>query len=146
MRSVFTRIERAERVAKARSKFSADCICFPANEPAQLAFDVEFHIAGAVKCPLHGERFKPPQLRVYMAKWMREKRHSVLWSHHSEQYRKAWFVSFPESLWPAQEIEDEEGATYLILCDGTRLSAMEPIHCQKRVELHQNGGSMKIYG
>jgi len=67
-----------------------------------------------------------------MAKWMREKRHSVLWSHHSEQYRKAWFASFPESLWPAQEIEDEEGATYLILCDGTTLAAMEPIHCEKQ--------------
>jgi len=128
MRSVFTRIERAERLAKAQSKFSVDCICFPAIESAQLAFDVEFQIAAAVKCPLHGERFKPPQLRV----WMREKGHSVLWSHHSEQYRKAWFASFPESLWPAQEIEDEEGATYLILSDGTRLSAMEPIRSDKQ--------------
>lgn len=125
-------IERVERVAQARSKFSADCIRFPANEPPRLAFDIEYEIAAAVKCPLHGERFKRPQLCVYMAKWMREKRHSVLWSHHSEQYRKAWFASFPETQWPAEEQEDEEGATFLILRDGTRLLAMEPTRCEKQ--------------
>jgi hypothetical protein len=42
MRRVFTRIERAERVAKAQSKFSPDCLCFPTNEPPQIAFDIEF--------------------------------------------------------------------------------------------------------
>jgi hypothetical protein len=112
---------------KAQSKFSADCICFPENEQPQLAFDIEFEIAGAVKCPLHGGRFKPPQLRVYMAGWLRKKRHAVLWTHHSEQYRKAWFASFPEDLWPAEEVKSEDGNTFVILRDGTTLLAEQTI-------------------
>jgi hypothetical protein len=132
MPTVLTRVARAEQVAREQSKFSAECICFPENEPPLLAFDIEFEIAGAVKCPLHGERFKLPQLRVYMAKWMREKRDRLLWSRHSEQYRKAWFASFPETLWPAEEWEDEDGNTFLILRDGTRLFAMETLRPKNR--------------
>ena len=132
MGSVLARIERLERAVKTQSKVSADCICFPETEEPQLAFDIEYKIAGEVKCPLHGERFKPPQLRVFMAGWFREKRQAALWTHHSEQYRKAWFASFPEDLWPAEEVKDEDGNTFLILRDGTRLFAEAAIAPKKR--------------
>jgi hypothetical protein len=45
---------------------------------------------------------------------------------HSEQYRKAWFASFPPELWPAEEEESEEGRIFLKLKNRTRLLAYEP--------------------
>ena len=45
---------------------------------------------------------------------------------YSEQYRKAWFASFPPELWPAEEEESEEGRIFLKLKNGTRLLAYEP--------------------
>jgi hypothetical protein len=75
-----------------------------------------------VKCPLHGERFKP-MFRLYVAKWLRVKQAQHLWTHHSEQYRKAWFASFPADLWPAEEEETEDGRTLLRLKDGTTILA-----------------------
>jgi hypothetical protein len=53
------RIERAELAAKAQSKFSAECICFPADEPPFFGLPIEEQIAAKVKCPLHGNRFAP---------------------------------------------------------------------------------------
>ena len=46
-------------------------------------------------------------------------------THHTEQYRKAWFASFPLQLWPAEEEETETGEIYLKLKDGSRLLAYE---------------------
>jgi hypothetical protein len=43
-------------------------------------------------------------------------------TNHSDQYRKAWFASFPPELWPAEE-ETENGNIFLRLKDGTRLLA-----------------------
>jgi hypothetical protein len=74
----------------------------------------------ALKCPLHGERFIPPRYQVYVSKWLREKRSQLLWTHHSEQYRKAWFATFPADLWPAQEVIEQE-VTFLQLKDGRKL-------------------------
>jgi hypothetical protein len=77
-----------------------------------------------VKCPLHGRRFKP-LYRIFVAKWLRAKQPQHLWTHHSEQYRKAWFASFPPDLWPAEEEEGPSGRIFLKLKDGTRLLASE---------------------
>ena len=73
-----------------------------------------------MKCPLHGERFKPLALFVYVAKWHREKQERLLQTHHSEQYRKAWYASFPPDLWPAEEVP-VDGNLALRLKDGTTL-------------------------
>jgi hypothetical protein len=58
-RTLQNRIERAELAAKAEHRFSAECICFPADEPPFFGFPLEEQIAARVKCPLHGDRFKP---------------------------------------------------------------------------------------
>ena len=123
MLSQLRRLERLERAVIELQMYLPDCICFPEKEQPTFAWAVEFEIAMAVKCPLHGDRFKP-QLLVYMAKWQREKRFTILWSRRSEQYRKAWLASFPETQWPAEEEVHADRATYLILRDGTRLLGM----------------------
>jgi hypothetical protein len=124
-RTFLKRIERAEEVLKAHSIFSTDCICFPEEERPFFGFPIEMEIAGAVKCPLHGRRFTP-LIHIYVAKWLREKLWERLATFHSEQYRKAWFATFPPELWPAEEEEDESGMIFLRLKDGTRLLAFEP--------------------
>ena len=108
-RNLLARIEKAERVADAAlgQTFSGGCICFPKNEPPEFGWLIEEQIAAKVRCPLHEERFKPPQFHIYMAKWLREKLPTLLWSRHTEQYRKAWFASFPPELWPAEEDESD---------------------------------------
>ena len=88
-RALQLRIERAELVAKAQSKHSAECLCFPENEPPFFAFEIELEMLTGLKCPLHGRRFKP-LYRIFVAKWLRAKQPPQhLWTHHSEQYRKA---------------------------------------------------------
>lgn len=98
-RNLTARIENAEKVADAKlgQTFSGRCICFPKNEQPFFGLPVEEQIAAEVKCPLHGERFESKPFHVYVSKWLREKQPKLLWSRHSEQYRKAWFASFPPS-------------------------------------------------
>jgi hypothetical protein len=107
-RTLQNRIERAEQAAKTQSKYSPECLCFPENEPPFFAFEIELEMLTRVKCPLHGRRFKP-LYRIFVAKWLRAKQSRLLWTHHSEQYRRAWFASFPPDLWPAEEEEDPSG-------------------------------------
>jgi len=96
-RTLAARIERAEQTAKAEHRFSAQCICFPENEPPFFAFEIELEMLTRVTCPIHGQRFKP-YYRIYVARWLRLKQPQHLWTHHSEQYRKAWFASFPQDV------------------------------------------------
>ena len=120
-RTLLARIERVEKAAEAQSIFSPDCICFPANEPHFFCFLIEEQFAAKVKCPLHGERFKPIRFHIYVGKWRREgepHRRQVL----SPQYRKAWDAGFPPELWPAEETEFD-GRLSLRLKDGTVLPA-----------------------
>jgi hypothetical protein len=124
-RTLLNRIGRAEESLKARSVFSVDCICFPEKERPFFGFPIEMEIAGKVKCPLHGERFKP-LFHLYVPKWLREKSWAHLAGFHSEQYRKAWFAAFTTELWPAEEEESEKGRIFLKLKNGTRLLAYEP--------------------
>ena len=121
-RSIINRIARAEEAARIQSRFSPQCFCFPENEPPFFNWPVEQEIAARVKCPLHGERFKPLLFFVYVSQWLREKRQILMQTHHSEQYRKAWDASFPPNLWPAQEVLNY-AHTVLQLKDGTTLSA-----------------------
>jgi len=114
------RIGRAEEAAKARTGCSPQCICFPEKEQPFFNWPVEQRFAAKVMCPLHGERFRSVGCFVYVAKWLREKQPSLLQTHHSEQYRKAWYAGFPPELWPAQEISND-GRTALRLKDGTTL-------------------------
>ena len=125
IRTLLKRIEKAEEALKAQSIFSPDCICFPDKEQPFFCQLYEEGIAAKVKCPLHGDRFKQPICHIYVSKWLRDKQAAHLWTHHSEQYRKAWFASFPPELWPAEE-EMEGGKLFLRLKDGTRLQAYEP--------------------
>ena len=120
-RTLLNRIKRAEDVAEARSIVSPQCICFPAREPPFFGLGFEMELAFRVKCPLHGDRFKPC-FPIYVSPWLREKLWSHLWTQHSEQYRKAWFASFPPDLWPARE-EATEAGFFLVLKDGSRLRA-----------------------
>ena len=46
-----------------------------------------------------------------------------LFNSHSEQYRKAWFSTFPPSLWPAVEEDGEDGMIILRLKNGARLAS-----------------------
>ena len=129
-KTLAARIERAEQTAKAEHRFSTQCICFPENEPPFFVFEIELEMLTRVTCPIHGQRFKP-YYRIYVAKWLRLKQPQHLWTHHSEQYRKAWFASFPPNLWPAEEEEDPNGRIFLKLKDGTRLLASEPTWTRK---------------
>jgi hypothetical protein len=110
---------RLQRIGVA-GELPSDCICFPTNEPPFCGTPMELEIAAKVQCPLHGDRF-PPQFFVYVSGWLRAKIWKHLWSHHTEQYRKAWFASFPPSLWPAEKEVTEDGRVFLRLKDGTEL-------------------------
>jgi hypothetical protein len=90
-----------------------------------VGFPIELDIAARVKCPLHGQRFKPP-FHIYVPDWLREKLWKHLATNHSAQYRKAWYASFPSELWPAEEVETPDGKVFLKLKDGTRILAFEP--------------------
>jgi hypothetical protein len=117
--SLQNRIERAEEAAKAHSRFSRECSCFPKREQPSFNWPIEQRLAAEVKCPLHGERFRPVHF-CYVAKWLRDKRQHLLQTHHGEQYRKAWIAGFSWELWPAEEVLID-GHIALRLKDGTTL-------------------------
>jgi hypothetical protein len=121
-KSLITRIERLEQAARAQSRFSADCLCFPANEQPFFGFPIEEKIAAELKCPLHGERFMH-FFRLYVPPWRRESE-KKRWPRLSQQYHKAWFASFPSELWPAEE-QTDGGKVFLKLKDGTKILAYE---------------------
>jgi hypothetical protein len=104
---------------------AVDCICFPEDEPPSFGFPVEMEIASKVLCPVHGLKFAYLS-HLYVAKRFREQLWTDLQTHHSEQYRKAWFARFPPEVWPAAEEETGNGAIFLKLKDGSRLLACEP--------------------
>jgi hypothetical protein len=117
------RLERAESAAKSQFRFSTDCICFPENEPPFFGFPIEAEIAARVQCPLHGNRFRPMG-HLYVSKW-RRKSEEIRRQRLSAQYHKAWLASFPSDLWPAEEVETDDGRIFLKLQDGTTLLAYD---------------------
>jgi hypothetical protein len=64
---------------------SAACICFPENEPPSFHWPIELEIAAKLKCPLHGDRFKPMAM-IYVAEWLRKKREWFIAMRRSAQY------------------------------------------------------------
>ena len=133
-RTLLNRINRAENAVEARSVVSPECICFPTRATPFVGFPIELEIAARVKCPLHGDRFQARSF-IYVSKWLRAKLWKHLWSHHTEQYRKAWHASFPPELWPAEEEETEDGRIFLRLKDGTKLLASEPVRTRKQPQM-----------
>jgi hypothetical protein len=77
-RTLQNRIERAEQAAKEQSKFSPECICFPQNEQPFFGFPLEEQIAAKMKCPHHGDRFRPI-FHIYVPKWRRDNKKKVRW-------------------------------------------------------------------
>ena len=126
IRGFLKRIERAEQALKAQGHFSPDCICFPGHEAISFSWPLEQQIAFALKCPLHGDRFRPMG-HIYVSKWIREKQEYFLGKRKSAQYRKAWSASFAPELWPGEEVNTGDGKIFLKLKDGTRLLVYEPI-------------------
>jgi len=122
-RQTRNRIEKLEQklaaVAKASSRKSPECICFPEGTVPFVGFEIEEDIAFLVKCPLHGDRFEQKQYWIYKSAWLRPKAARFVASQ-SAQYQKAYAASFPTDLWPAIE-EEFEGVACLRLKDGTRL-------------------------
>jgi hypothetical protein len=112
------RIKKAELAAE-RHRFSQVCICFPQKEQPRFPFPIMQEIAARIECPLHGERFTP-QGSIYTSKWRRENLWISLEDFHSKQYLKAWCVSFPSDLWPAEEVRIGD-KIQLRLKDGTVL-------------------------
>ena len=98
---------------------SADCICFPENEQPFFCDPAEEPIAAAVKCPLHGNRFKQPIFHTYVSGWRREKEPACR-QHLSAQYRKAWEASFPAEPRPAEQERKGDGKIYLKLREGDK--------------------------
>jgi len=119
------RVERLEQALKTRSWYSAECICFPPNDPPFYAFTLELMMLDRLKCPMHGDRFDPLRFHIYVAGWVREKIPRLV-ERKSDQYRKAWYATFPTNLWPGVEEEAVDGSIYLILKDGTRRLAEPP--------------------
>src|SRR5438445_5763691 len=71
-RTLLARIERAEQVAKAQSKFASECICFPGPEPPLFLYPIQQEVALVeVMCRFHGAR-PQPFYQLYMAKCPRE--------------------------------------------------------------------------
>jgi hypothetical protein len=114
-----------------------DCFCFPEDERPSFGFLIEVEIASEVLCPVHNNEFTP-LFHLYIAKRFREQLWNDLWTHHSEQYRKAWFARFPPELWPAVEEETECGSIFLKLKDGSRLLAYEPAWRDSYTEIERN--------
>ncbi|MCU1307815.1 MAG: hypothetical protein JWN45_2510 [Acidobacteriaceae bacterium] len=148
MRSLISRVEqlesRAERLLELRSTLRSDCICFPEGQEPAVGFPILQEIAFFVKCPLHGDRFRPGRF-IYVSKWMREKLHKIVSNPASsffspmkrpEQYRKAYFASFPLDLFPGneerEEIAERHSKTFLLLKDGTRIQVSEDKYYKSR--------------
>jgi hypothetical protein len=126
MPSALQRVKRLEQAMRDRFVSSSECICFPPHERPFYVFRIERLMLERLKCPLHGNRFKPFGLYIFMAAWLIEKLPRLV-DRRSEQFRKAWFATFPPELWPAVEERGEDGTIYLILKDGTRLLAEGPL-------------------
>jgi hypothetical protein len=137
-RTLLARVERVEQLAKAKTKFLPDCICWPDNEQPFFGFDIEREIAAAVKCPIHGERTHLIFQRLFLPAWRRE-REAIRRPLLSPQYQKAWNASFPPELWPAEEEETADGEIFLRLKDGTSLLACQSRGCEKPQQHDQTG-------
>src|ERR1039457_5290337 len=105
LRNRLGRLERTKREVTAE----ADCICFPPEEPSHLELQTEIEAARAVRCPLHGERFKTLAPTVYRAIRLPAHLDRASWIWRSLQYVKAMDASFPPDRWPATKAVGPDG-------------------------------------
>jgi len=126
LRSRLDKLERTKREIAAE----ADCICFPPGEPPHLQLRPEIEAARAVRCPLHGARFKKVPI-VYRVIRLPAHLDRASWRWRSAQYIKAMEASFPPDRWPAKKIVEPDGAVRFVLKDGStihRLPPSEPVY------------------
>jgi len=90
LKTLAKRIALAERATASRSKYSEECICFPAKELPYFPSDEEQEAAHLVKCPIHRDRFQKLYY-LYRAPW-HEERMAMAWKSRTEQYKKAWLA------------------------------------------------------
>src|SRR5204863_9242974 len=76
----------------------------PKTEQPFFGFPLEGKIAFAVKCPLHGDRFKWPYFYVYVSVWVRVNIWRYLKDKHSAQYQIALYASFTSDMWTADVV------------------------------------------
>ena len=120
------RLRRLEKAKRLLIIATEDCICFRPDEPPHLELKAEIEAARAVRCPLHGERFKNLAPTIYRV--IRQPRHldRASWSWCSAQYIKAMEASFPTDRWPAKKIVEPDGAVRFVLKDGTEIHRISP--------------------
>src|SRR5271157_3434409 len=108
--------------------FAWQCICFPPDEPPDLALKAEIESAKSVRCPLHGIRFGELAPTIYVAAQYRQPTHlhPERWKWRSPQYIKAMDASLPPDRWPTQEIVDPDGGVRFVLKDGTEIHRISP--------------------
>lgn len=119
------RLSKLERTKK-RISTDADCICFPPEEPPHLELQPEVEAAKAVRCPLHGERFKNLAPTIYRVIRLPAHLDRASWSWRSAQYIEAMEASFPPDRWPAMRIVEPDGAVRFVLKDGTEIHRLRP--------------------
>lgn len=127
LRNRLVKLERREREVA----IEADCICFPPDEPPELRLQAERAAAKAVRCPLHGERFKNWAPTIYRVIRLPAHLDPASWAWHSPQYIKAMEASFASDRWPATKVSEPNGTVRFVLRDGTeihRLSPPEPVY------------------
>jgi len=123
IRALLRRVERIESFSRSKDSYPPECICFPEGARPCFHWTVEVEIAAKLKCPLHGDRFRPSIL-IYVSRFQRRKREWFIANRTNAQYQKAWLAGFPPDLWPAEEEEYAHGIL-LRLKDGTTLVGEE---------------------
>jgi hypothetical protein len=122
LKSRLSKLEQTKR----RVRAEADCICFPLEEPPHLELQQEIEAAKAVRCPLHGERFKKRAPIVYRVIRLPAHLDRSSWRWRSAQYIKAMDASFPPDRWPTKKIVEPDGTVRFVLKDGTEIHRLSP--------------------
>lgn len=137
LKRLVTRLEKklSENAGQKTSHFHPDCTCFPSDEQPIFSFHVEVEVARNLKCPIHGERFKPNLFVIYKAGWRRFQEFEDDWADHSPQYQKAMRASFPSSLWPPEARWVQGIGTVLTFKDGSS----RPAYDDPDAELNRSG-------
>jgi hypothetical protein len=122
LKNRLSKLEQTQR----RVSAEADCICFPPEETPHLELQPEIEAAKAVRCPLHGERFKNWATRTYRVIGLPAHLARASWRWRSAQYIKAMDASFPPDRWPAKKIVEPDGTVRFVLKDGTAIHRLPP--------------------
>jgi hypothetical protein len=123
LKSRLSKLERTKREVAAE----AHCICFPPEEPPDLELQPEIEAARAVRCPLHGERFKNRARTLYRVIGLPTHLDRTSWMWRSAQYIKAMEASFPPDRWPATQATEPDGTVRFVLKDGTEIHRLSPV-------------------